>query len=122
MNDVTLSILVGENVIGTSIISVNAGKSAICPVTISTEGLSEGNVEITAKVEVEGDATPDDNVYTYAFNVTTAIETVKVSTADMQVYTIGGRKVNSLRKGQVYIIRSAEGRLQGKNGKKKQVK
>ncbi|MCR4810917.1 MAG: hypothetical protein K5896_13815 [Prevotella sp.] len=118
VNDVTLSILVGENVIGTSIISVMAGKSAICPVTISTEGLSEGNVEITAKVEVEGDATPDDNVYTYAFNVTTAIETVKVNTADMQIYTIGGKRVYSMRKGQVYIIRSAE----GKNGKKTLVK
>ena len=34
------------------------------------------------------------------------------------VYNLSGQRVATMQKGRVYIVRSTEGRLQGKNGKK----
>ena len=114
--DATVTITAGTTVLGTATVSVKAGNNAFCSVPVDASSLSTGDIEIVAKVEAEGDVDTTDNELSKTITVTlaTGITAVKALPADAQVYTIDGKKATNVRRGRLYIVRSAEGRLQGK--------
>jgi len=116
VTDATVTITAGTTVLGTATVSVKAGNNAFCSVPVDASSLSTGDIEIVAKVEAEGDVDTTDNELSKTINVTlaTGITAVKALPADAQVYTIDGKKATNVRRGRLYIVRSAEGRLQRK--------
>ena len=63
---------------------------------------------MTISVEVEGDATPDDNTMPTEVNVVDNTDGIAAVNAVMkkgaQVYTIGGTKVGKVNEGGIYIV------------------
>ena len=100
-----------EKIIGTDVISAKAGtegNTGSVNVSINTEGMTVGSLTMTISVEVEGDATPDDNTMPTEVNVadnTDGIATVNaVMKKGAKVYTIGGTKVGKVNEGGIYIV------------------
>lgn len=116
--DATVTLTAGDKVLGTGVVSAHAGEefnTGFVSIPVSTEGLAEGTLEVTATVAVEDDVNVDDNTKTVTLKVTTTtgIESLKAQFGEkVQVYTLQGVKVNSVQKGKMYII----------NGKKVLVK
>ena len=96
-----------------STITVKAGDNGLCSFTIPAADLSEGTFTVTATVDYEGETTEADNTLSKQYNVSTAIQAVKAQFGEnVQIFTLSGKKVSEVRRGQVYII----------NGKKTLVK
>lgn len=114
VNDAIVTLTAGEKVLGTATLSAKAGtENNHCTITINTADLQEGNMDITATVEAEGDADLTNNTLTHSFNITTAISAIKAQFGDnVQIFNLSGKKVTTLRPGHIYII----------NGKKMMVK
>ena len=101
-----------EKVIGTDVISAKAGtegNTGSVNVSINTEGMTVGSLTMTISVEVEGDATPDDNTMPTEVNVVDNTDGIAAVNAEMkkkgaQVYTIGGTKVGKVNEGGIYIV------------------
>lgn len=105
VNDATVTLYAGETVLGTGTVSAKAGSTGMCTIGIDTTVLSAGELEVKAVVTVEGDATPDDNTMTKSYEVTTAVAAIQAAYGEnVQIYNLHGKKVSSLRSGQVYII------------------
>ena len=101
-----------EKVIGTDVISAKAGtegNTGSVNVSINTGGMTVGSLTMTISVEVEGDATPDDNTMPTEVNVVDNTDGIAAVNAEMkkkgaQVYTIGGTKVGKVNEGGIYIV------------------
>ncbi|MBQ7471006.1 MAG: hypothetical protein IJS97_01060 [Prevotella sp.] len=72
MTDAAVKLTVGETAYDKTV-SVKAGETGYAIFTVATEGLTAGELSVTATVTVEGDATPEDNTKT---------ETITVKTVD----------------------------------------
>ena len=86
--DAPVTIKAGESVLGTAKVSVKADNSGFCSVEINTENLTAGELEITATVELEGDANVEDNTFTKTVTVEGAPQpepTFSLSAADVEV-------------------------------------
>ena len=114
IREADLTLTTGETVLGTAKISARAGEegnTGFASVLVDHSTLQVGEIEVTAKVQV------GENVFEYTETVTvtntTSIMAVKAQLGEnAEVYTIDGQKVNSLKKGGLYIV----------NGKKMLVK
>lgn len=95
-------------------VTATAGETGFCSFAIPATDLEAGAITVTATVTVEGNtAAAEDTVETKQFNVTTAIQTILAQFGEnVQIFTLSGKKVNDVHRGQVYII----------NGKKMLVK
>ena len=51
----------GDNILGTAKVSATAGNTGWCTIVVASEGLEAGELNVTATVDVENDATPEDN-------------------------------------------------------------
>ena len=90
INDATVTLKAGENMLGTSTVSATAGQTGFCYIAVASEGLEAGELEVTATVAVEDDATPADNTLTakLTVNAIPAPEaTFEVSAANVEVLT-----------------------------------
>jgi hypothetical protein len=109
--DAVVTITAGELVLGTANVSVTVGDEVTCTVPVSTEGLTDGDLEVTATVTVADDDTPDDNTATQTVTVTpapvpvpTAIAAARTGRdASTVAYTLDGKKVRAMRQGQLYL-------------------
>ena len=114
IREADLTLTTGETVLGSATISARAGEegnTGFASVQVDHSTLQVGEIEVTAKVQV------GENVFEYTETVTvtntTSIMAVKAQLGEnAEVYTIDGQKVNSLKKGGLYIV----------NGKKMLVK
>ena len=114
IREADLTLTTGETVLGSAKISARAGEegnTGFASVQVDQSTLQVGEIEVTAKVQV------GENVFEYTETVTvtntTSIMAVKAQLGEnAEVYTIDGQKVNSLKKGGLYIV----------NGKKMLVK
>ncbi|MBQ9186831.1 MAG: hypothetical protein IJ144_03280 [Prevotella sp.] len=61
INDAAVTLKAGEKVLGTATVSAAAEGTGYCMIAVASEGLEAGELAVVATVEVEGDATPDDN-------------------------------------------------------------
>ena len=61
ITDATVTLKAGEKVLGTATVSAKAEETGFCMIAVASEGLEAGELAVTATVEVEGDATPEDN-------------------------------------------------------------
>ena len=61
ITDAVVTLKAGETVLGTATVSAVAGQQGWCTIAVASEGLEAGELAVTATVEVENDATPDDN-------------------------------------------------------------
>ncbi len=109
VTDAVVTVTAGTTVLGTNTVSVKAGDAKLISVPVDVKGLQQGEIDIVVKVVADGEAadTQADNEVTKTITVTvaTGIDTVKAqTTANGQVYTIGGQKANSQRRGQLYIV------------------
>lgn len=110
ITDANVTIKINNTVVGTGTVSANAGETGFKTIyiDITTLTLQAGNIDVTVEVEVEGDATPDDNTMTATLTVkdtTTGIAAIKAQYGEnVQIYTLSGRRVNNVVKGQLYII------------------
>ena len=59
--DAAVTLKAGETVLGTSTVTAAAGQQGWCTIAVASEGLEAGELAVTATVEVENDATPEDN-------------------------------------------------------------
>ena len=102
---VKITLTAGDTVLGEETVDVAAEGTAFKSIAIPAEMLEEGELEVTATIEYEGDSTPDDNSLTKTFSViTNGIEGINTQTsAKHGAYTIDGRKATTLDKG-LYII------------------
>ena len=102
---VKITLTAGDTVLGEETINVAAEGNAFKSIAIPDEMLEEGELEVTATIEYEGDSTPDDNSLTKTFSIiTNGIEGINTQTsAKHGAYTIDGRKATTLDKG-LYII------------------
>ena len=84
ITDAAVTLKAGEEVLGTATVSAKAGQTGFCTIAVVTEGLTAGELQVTATVEVENDATPDDNTMTATLTVNDvpAAEPVLVITAN----------------------------------------
>ena len=69
ITDAAVTLKAGEEVLGTATVSAKAGQTGFCTIAVATEGLTAGELQVTATVEVENDATPDDNTMTATLTV-----------------------------------------------------
>ncbi len=69
ITDAAVTLKAGETVLGTATVSAKAGQTGFCTIAVATEGLTAGELQVTATVEVENDATPDDNTMTATLTV-----------------------------------------------------
>ncbi len=67
--DAPVTLKAGEKVLGTATVSAAAGQTGYCIIAVATAELEAGELEVTAAVEVEGDATPADNTMTTKLTV-----------------------------------------------------
>ena len=91
INDAPVTLTAGETVLGSSTVSAVAGQTAFCFVTVASEGLTAGELAVTATVEVEDDATPEDNTLdaTLTVNAIPAPEVTLTLTAQDVEVTVG---------------------------------
>ena len=61
ISDAPVTLKAGDKLLGTATVSVAKGQTGWCYVAVASEGLEAGDLSVTATVDVEGDATPDDN-------------------------------------------------------------
>ena len=130
ISDATLILTAGELVLGTTTITVSAGEENSFVVPVSTEGLVDGDINVTALLTVADDATPDDNTLILVITVMPAPDPIPTAVAAVKAgrestvksYTLGGRKalikhehnprekdrvkstVKVVYKGKVYIV------------------
>ena len=82
-------VMAGEKKLGESTVSAVVGQSGFCQVAVDKTGLEAGELDVTATVTVEGDATPADNTLTAKVTV----EAVPAATA---TFAITAADVNAL--------------------------
>ncbi len=87
ITDATVTLKAAEKVLGTATVSAKAEQQGWCYITVASEGLEAGELEVTAIVEVEGDAVATDNTA-----VTTL--TVKAAPVPEATYSISADDVN----------------------------
>ena len=81
ITDAVVTLKAGETVLGTATVSAKAGQQGFCYVAVASEGLTTGNLTVTATVEVEEDATPADNT----MEATLTVKDVPAPVADFSV-------------------------------------
>lgn len=69
INDALVTLTAGSKTLGTATVSAKANSTGFCMVSVNTEGIEAGNLDVTAKVTVENDATPADNEKTQTITV-----------------------------------------------------
>ena len=69
ITDAAVTLKAGEKVLGTATVSAAAEGTGYCMIAVASEGLEAGELAVVATVEVEGDATPEDNVKTATIKV-----------------------------------------------------
>lgn len=91
ITDAPVTLKAGETVLGTATVSATAGSNGWCMIAVASEGLTAGELEVTATVEVEGDATPEDNTMdaTLTVNAIPAPEVTLEITAQNVEVTVG---------------------------------
>ena len=61
ITDAAVVLKAGDSTLGEGTVSAAAGQQGWTMITVSKEGLEAGNLDVTATVTIEGDATPTDN-------------------------------------------------------------
>ena len=70
INDAVVTLKAGETMLGTATVSATKnGGTGFCTISVASEGLEAGELNVTATVTVDGDATPDDNTMTATLTV-----------------------------------------------------
>ncbi len=88
MKDVEVKLAIGENNYNATITFLKAAETGYAFFQVPTEGLTAGEVNVTASVEVEGDADTEDNTKTVVVNVKdvdAALPTFTVSAENVEV-------------------------------------
>ena len=81
----TVTLKAGEEVLGTATVSAKAGSNGFCSVAVPAEKLTSDVLEVTATVEVEGDADLTNNTLTKTFEITLPAAQVQIAVADVSV-------------------------------------
>jgi hypothetical protein len=81
VTDAPVTLMAGDKVLGTATVTVAKGQTGFCYVTVASEGLEEGELNVTATVEAEGDANADDN----SFSATLTVNPVPVPEAEFEL-------------------------------------
>ena len=88
MKDVEVKLAIGENNYNATITFLKAAETGYAFFQVPTEGLTAGEINVTASVEVEGDADTEDNTKTVVVNVKdvdAALPTFTVSAENVEV-------------------------------------
>ena len=81
VTDAPVTLMAGDKVLGTATVTVAKGQTGFCYVTVASEGLEAGELEVVATVEAEGDANADDN----SFSATLTVNPVPVPEATFEL-------------------------------------
>ncbi len=108
VTNAVVTLYTGEEELGTDSISLKAGESGIKSFEIATTTLKAEDFSVTAKVTIDDDVDLSNNELGKTFTIVSSlsVKSIKAVTGNERtvIYTLGGKKVNAVQKGSVYII------------------